>query len=295
VVTDKVMSLTDAVERIPDQATIGVHGASIQGSPMAVLRELGRSRRQGLHVVTLGGSIGIDWLAALGALDRCTFCVLSMEHFGMCPAIRRGIERGSITAEELSETGLYARIGAAARGLPFLTTRGMVGTDLLAVNEQNLRLIDDPFGGGPVVACRALPLDVAVVHAHRADASGNIAMDPTVRYPTATLMPRAAAHVIVTVEQIVGSHVLRREPDRTILPGFVVDAVVEVPFGAHPTSLHPRYTYDPVLHQEWVEAFAAKDAAGFLQRYVLAPTSQAEYLEAIGGSERLSGLTPAVR
>ena len=104
-------------------------------------------------------------------------------------------------------------------------------------------------------------------------------------------MPKAAKHVIVTTEKIVDTEVLRRNPDRTILPGFIVDAVVEVPYGAHPTSFFPYYSYDSDFHRAWAEA--ARDdekAASFMDRYVRSPATQQEYLEAAGGATMLERL-----
>ena len=105
--------------------------------------------------------------------------------------------------------------------------------------NENLTLFQDPFGGETLVACRALVPDVALVHAHRADEHGNVQYEPTILWPDIGIFPKAAQKVIVTVEEIVDSEVLRRNPDRTVLPGFRVDAVVEVPYGAHPTSFYP--------------------------------------------------------
>ncbi len=104
-------------------------------------------------------------------------------------------------------------------------------------------------------------------------------------------MPKAAKHVIVTAEKIVDTEVLRRNPDRTVLPGFIVDAVVEVPYGAHPTSLFPYYSYDSDFHRAWAEA--ARDdekTASFIDRYVRTPATQQEYLDAVGGAELLGRL-----
>jgi glutaconate CoA-transferase subunit A len=213
-----------------------------------------------------------------------------MEHFGMCRRFRAAVEDGSIEVEELSETAMLARLGAAARGLPFLPTNGMIGTDLLTVRNPALKVIPDPFGGRPVVACAALRPDVALVHAHRADRFGNVAMDPGPRYPMSTLLPRAARRVIVTVERIVDTDELRAAPERTILPGFAVDAVVEAPHGAHPTSLFPVYDYDAAFIQSWVEAAGdAQSARQFVDEHVLRHESHEAYLSQLGAT-RLEAL-----
>ena len=112
--------------------------------------------------------------------------------------------------------------------------------------------------------------------------------EPTILWPDIGIFPKAAKKVIVTVEEIVDSEVLRRNPDRTVLPGFRVDAVVEVPYGAHPTSFFPLYGYDGRFHLDWAKVSRdAEQTEEFLRSYVLAPQTQADYLEAVGGSARL--------
>ncbi|GAA2146650.1 CoA transferase subunit A [Actinomadura napierensis] len=289
--TGKVMSAVEAAELIEDGDIVGVQGGPTQCAPMAIVREIIRAGRKNLHAVTLSGGIAVDWLAAAGCLSACTFAAVTMEHFGLCRAFRRRVEAGSLAVEELSETALFARLGAAARGLPFLPTRTMFGTDLLTTGNGALKVMDDPFGGPPVVACRALPLDAAILHAHRADRAGNVGIDAGPRYPTMTTMPRAARRVIVSVERIVPTAELRKAPDRTILPGFAVDAVVEAPYGAHPTSLFPVYDYDRTFMAAWVGAAADDDTArAFLDANVHAPPSHAGYLRLVGGSDRLAEL-----
>ena len=93
---------------------------------------------------------------------------------------------------------------------------------------------------------------------------GNIGYEPTALWPDLGIMPKAATAVIVTAEEIVDSEVLRANPDRTVLPGFMVDAVVEAPFGAHPTSFSPRYGYDTAMHLEWIGAARDDEAVAGL-------------------------------
>jgi glutaconate CoA-transferase subunit A len=280
----KIASLADAGQLVRDGDVVALQNMATQAAPMALVRELIRQERRRLGLVVLVGGIAVDWLAAAGVIDRLIGAAVTMEQFGLCQQYRKGVERGRIWVEELSETALNARLGAGARNLPFLPTRGLIGTDLIEINE-NLKLFQDPFGGETLVACRALVPDVALVHAHRADEHGNVQCEPTVRWPDIGIMPKAAKKVIVTAEEIVDSEVLRRNPDRTILPGFAVDAVVEVPYGAHPTSCHPLYGYDTRLHLEWTSvARDDEQARDFLRRYVLEPATQADYLDRVGGA-----------
>ena len=256
----------------------------------ALVRELIRQKRRELGVVCLVGGIPVDLLAAAGAMNRLIGAAVSMEQFGLCQRYRKAVEAGAIRVEELSETALNARLGAGARNLPFLPTRGLIGTDLIDVND-NLMMLDDPFGGPSVVACKALVPDVSLVHAHKADRFGNIGYEPTALWPDLGIMPKAATTVIVTAEEIVDSEVLRANPDRTVLPGFMVDAVVEAPYGAHPTSFFPRYGYDAAMHLEWIGSTRDDEAvAAFMEKYVTGPADHTAYLEAVGGTERQAAL-----
>jgi glutaconate CoA-transferase subunit A len=285
---EKLTTLAEAVARVENGDVVALQNMATQAAPMALVRELIRQEKQGLALVVLVGGIAVDWLAAAGAINRLIGAAVSMEQFGLCQQYRKAVEQGRVRVEELSESLLNARLGAGARNLPFLPSRGAIGSDLIALNPENLIMLDDPFGGLPVVACRALVPDVALIHAHRADRFGNIQYEPTVLWPDIGIMPKAASRVIVTAEKIVDSEVLRRHPNRTILPGFMVDAVVEVPYGAHPTSFFPYYGYDSRFHREWTAVSRDDSAAsGFLRRHVLTPASQTEYLDAVGGESCL--------
>jgi glutaconate CoA-transferase subunit A len=108
-------------------------------------------------------------------------------------------------------------------------------------------------------------------------------------WPDIAIMPKAARRVIVTTEAIVDSEVLRRHPERTILPGFMVDAVVEVPYGAHPTSFYPCYGYDSRFHLQWTSVSRDPDkAAGFIDRHIRGASTQQQYLESAGGAAMLA-------
>ena len=287
----KVMTIEEAVGLVHDGDVVALQNMATQAAPMALVRELIRQERRNLGLVCLVGGIAVDWLSAAGVIDRFIGAAVSMETFGLCQQYRKAVETGRVRVEELSETALNARLGAGARNLPSLPTRGLIGTDIIDVNE-NLKTFQDPFTGETLVACRALVPDVALVHAHRADEHGNVQYDPTILWPDIGIFPKAARKTIVTAEEIVDSEVLRRNPDRTVLPGFRVDAVVEVPYGAHPTSFYPKYSYDARFHLEWTKvARDDEQAQAFLQRYVREPESHADYLQAAGGAERLMEVT----
>jgi len=242
---EKVTTLDEAIAPINDGDVVALQNMATQAAPMALVRELIRQQKRDLGLVVLVGGMAVDWLAGAGVINRLIGAAVTMEQFGLCQQYRQGVEAGRIRVEELCETVLNARLGAGARNLP---------------------------------------PDVALVHAHRADRFGNIQYEPTTLWPDIGIMPMAARRVIVTAEEIVDTEVLRRNPDRTILPGFMVDAVVEVPYGAHPTSFFPNYGYDSRFHREWVEAARDPEQVNaFIDRYVRAPSDQKEYLHAVGG------------
>ena len=245
---DKLVSIEQAASLVRDGDLVALQNMASQIAPMAMVRELIRQRRRNLGLICILGGIPVDWLAAAGVIDRFLGPAVSMEQFGLCQPFRRGVESGRLKMIEVAEGALLTMLGAATRGLPFLPSKSMIGTDLIALNPDLFRMIDDPFGGTPLVACRALTPDVALIHAHMADRAGNVQIDAGPVGPDLGIMPKAARRVIVTVEEIVESDVLRRNPDRTVIPGFVVDALVHVPHGAHPTSLFPRYGYDAAMH-----------------------------------------------
>lgn len=289
----KVTTLEKAISLVSDGDVVALQNMATQSAPMALVREMIRQEKSGIGLVVLVGGMAVDWLAAAGAIDRLIGAAVTMERFGLCQQYRKAVESGRIRVEELSESVLNARLGAGARGLPFLTTRGAIGTDLIANNPDNLRLLEDPFGGEPVLACRALVPDVALIHAHRADQFGNIQQEPTAYWPDIAIMPQAARKVVATVEEIVDSDVLRQHPERTILPGFMVNAVVEVPYGAHPTSFYPDYDHDRLFHEKWIGV--ARDealSAEFIERFVRGPACQDDYFKEVGGKEMLQRILP---
>lgn len=281
---DKTLSLADAAALVRDGDVVGLQNMATQAAPMAVVRELIRQQRRDLTLVALVGGIAVDWLAAAGCLRKFLGPVVSMERFGLCQNYRKAVQAGAIEVEEYSETTFLARLGAAARGLPFGISKGLVGTDLVALHPDTLREMEDPFGSGTrVLACSPLPLDVAIVHSHRADAAGNAQYEPHTIWPDVQIFPKAARRVIVTTEKLVSEEEIRRNPGRTAIPHFIVDAVVEVPFGAHPTSWFPDYGYDSALHEAYTQASADPQATqAWLDTHVRGPATQEEYLRVAG-------------
>ena len=124
---EKLTTLAEAIALVRDGDVVALQNMATQAAPMASVRELIRQRKRGLSLVVLVGGMAVDWLAAAGVIDRLIGAAVSMEQFGLCQQYRRAVERGAIRVEELSESLLNARLGAGARNLPFLPSRGAIG------------------------------------------------------------------------------------------------------------------------------------------------------------------------
>ncbi len=280
---EKKLNIEAAAALVPDGSTIALGGLSMNSSPMALVRELIRQEKRDLTVVAIVNGLAVDWLAAAGCVRRVLTGLVSFEGMGLAPNFRHAVESGMLAVEEYSEYLLIARLRAAATNLPFMPTKAGLGTDVLALHPDTTRLETDPVTGEAYVACTPLPVDIAIVHAHAADGFGNVRVDPKLVWMDNEIV-NAAGTTIVTVEKIIPHREFVAEPHRTTYPRFIVDAVVEVPWGAYPTSCFPRYTHD----KEFFAAYstAARAPAQFQQYFseqVLGPETHAAFLQANGG------------
>lgn len=283
----KVTSVEEAAALVPDGATLGIGGLSMNGAPMAFVRELVRREAKDLTLVAIVSSMAVDWLVAAGCVSRVITGLVSFEGFGLAPNFRRAAQAGDIEVEEYSEHLLICRLQAAAYKLPFVPTKAGIGTDVLDLHPETTRLERDPVTGEQYVACTPLPVDVAVVHGHEADPAGNVRVNPKLIWMDSDVV-RAAATTIVTVERIVAWESFTAAPERTTYPRFAVDKVVEVPWGAYPTSLFPEYGHDRAFFQEYLAATADHETwSQFWKERVVAPDDQPSFLDANGGASTL--------
>jgi glutaconate CoA-transferase subunit A len=283
---NKVMSAAEAVRLIRDGDTLAIQGMGTQMSPLALVREIIRAKKRDLKAAMIVGGIGLDWLIAAGCVSKVMAIIVNLDEFGMANAFRRAVEAGQVRMEEYTEHQMFTRFSAGAYGLPFMTSQSGLGSAVVDLHPDTTKVIDCPFTGEKVIACRALVPDVCILHAHRADAVGNVQFFPKPVWGDVDVFPRASNKVIVTVEEIVETDEIRRTPERTGLPYFKVDAVVPVKYGAHPCSLFPVYNFDrKVMEQYAAESRTPEGTQAFLEKYVLAPGSQEEYMAAVGGAE----------
>jgi len=284
---DKRIPLADAAALVADGAIVALGGGLSARLPMAMVRELIRQGRRGLHLIGSAHSIDVDMLVAAGAVRRCEESYVGFEQdIGLAPAYRRAAEESSIEVAESCCATILAQLRAAEMGLPFLPVRGVRGSDIGRLHPEYAE-ITCPFTGETLVAVPALRPDVALLHAPVGDRYGNLHLDQP--YVLDERFASAARTVIATVDELIS-------PDEVaaagvVIPAQLVAAVTEVPFGAHPSSCYPRYAYDRSHLREYVTAAqAGPDEAGkYLAAYVYGTGSEAGYREAVG-ADRLSAL-----
>jgi len=281
---DKVMSEQEAVSKfVYDGCYIGTELYGTVRCPMSLAREVLRQGRKDLRVCGQG-VLELDlWLAA-GIVKKLDITYIGLEVYGTSSALRRAVESGQVeSCVEWSNGAISWRMKAAAMGVPFLPTRSMLGTDTLKYSAA--KVVRDPFTGMRVALIPALILDVALIHVHRADKHGNAQIEGISGF--AAEMARATKRLIISAEEIVPTEEIRRYPDRTMIPYYLVDAVVHAPFGSYPGEMAYVYGRDEAEIKAWVEASkSAEGAKSYLDKYVHGVNCHDEYLQLIG-AERL--------
>ena len=280
----KVIELSELPGLIPEQASVALGGGWFANHPMAAVRELVRARRDDLHLLALLGSVDVDLLIAAGALRELTFSMVTLEAFGLAQNMRRAVQSGALPINEISALSLQVALEAAAKSVPFLPLRGPVGSDLVALHPEVYGTATTSFDAEPTMVVKAIAPDVTIVHALRCDARGNAQFEGTMSQDPE--MAAAAGTVIVTCEELVDTQTIAAAPDLTKIPGFLVDAVVPVEFGAHPTSHVPRYSHDPWQILEYQQS--ALVGGEQMDAYVgqLRSESEDEYRRRVLGPER---------
>lgn len=300
----KIMTLSEAVKLIPDGAHISIGGFTINRHPMAIVYEMIRQKKRNLHLY--GHSPGSDWdlLIGAGCVRAVELAYEADEAFARIgPRFREAVETGLIQWEDYSNFAMVLRFAAGAMGIPFIPTRTMLGSDIIKregfspefrksspkIAAKKLALMDCPFTGERVVLLPAIQPDVTIIHAQVVDTQG------TVRIYGQTFgdeqQAKAAKKLIVTCEEIVQPKKLREFPEHNCVPFFRVNAIINVPYGAHPFACYRYYDYDPEFLRMYHER--AKDDSTFrkfLDEYVYSVSDWEEYLRKIGGDEKLKKL-----
>ncbi|MGH9321019.1 MAG: CoA transferase subunit A [Vicinamibacteria bacterium] len=290
--SEKLMSMREAISRFVDDGDVVLAEGFTHLIPFAAGHEIIRQRKKDLTLCRLTPDLIYDQMVAAGVARKLVFSWTGNPGVGSLHAIRRAVEKQiphEIEIEEYSHFGLATRIKAGASGLPFLPLRTYHGTDLPRVNDR-IKPISCPFTGEELYAVPALKPDVAILHAQRADGSGNTQVWGLLGVQKEAAF--AARKVIVVVEEIVDEELVRKDPNRTLFPGVIVDAVVEEPFGAHPSFVQGYYDRDNDFYVAWEDVSRAEEGLkAYLDEWVYGVEGRAEYAEKLGPTARMR-LTP---
>jgi glutaconate CoA-transferase subunit A len=254
--------------------------------------EIVRQRKRDLTLARLTPDIIYDQMIAGGVASRLVFSWLGNPGVGGLNAIRRRIEADppELELEEYSHFGMVARYTAGAANLPFFPLRSYFETDLPSANPR-IRPIESPYGDGTVYAVPPLKPDVTIVHAQRASAAGDTQVWGLLGCQKEAAF--AADRLIVVVEEIVPEDVIRADPNRTIIPGLIVDAVVVEPWGAHPSYVQGAYDRDNRFYLDWDPISRSEEATqAWLREWVYDLDGRAAYVDKLG-PERIASLRPS--
>ena len=276
----KLATMQDAMNRLVHDGDIVAMEGFTHLIPFAAGHELIRQRRRELALVRLTPDLIFDQMIAAGCARKLVFSWAGNPGVGSLHAFRRAVEHGfprPLELEEYSHFGLALRLQAGAAGVPFLPTRNFAGSDLSRVNPR-IRRVSCPHTGEELWSVPALTPDVTILHAQRADAEGNTQVWGLVGVHKEAAF--AARRVVVVVEEVVPPEVIRRDPNRTLIPGFRVDAVVEEPFGAHPSYVQGYYDRDNDFYARWEEISRdAQSLARYLDEWVYSLADRRAYRE----------------
>ncbi len=285
----KVTDLTSAMRDHVHDGDLVVMEGFTHLIPFAAGHEIIRQRRRNLTLVRLTPDVIYDQLIGAGCCRKLVFSWAGNPGVGSLHAFRRAVESGALEIEEYSHFGLAMRFFAGASNLPFMPIRNYFGSDLPAVNPL-IKPVQSPYGDETLYAVPAIRPDVAILHAQRADEDGNVQVWGLTGVQREAAF--ASSRVIVTVEEIVPREVVRNDPNRTMVPGLVVSAVCQVPYGAHPSYAQGYYDRDTEYYVSWDGV--ARDAAAFdawLREWVYETPTRDAYIEKLGRG-RFEALRP---
>ncbi len=283
----KVCSLKEAVASyVKDGDTLYAAGFT-HLIPFAAGHEIIRQGRKNLTLARATPDLIYDQMVAAGCARKVIFSYMGNPGVGSLRIVRSELEAGRLEWEEYSHFGMITRLSAGASGLPFLPMKQTGAADLEKSNP-NIRRVTDPYSGEEVVVVPALNPDVAIVHVQRADRSGNAHIWGILGEQKEAAF--AARHVILTAEELVDEDVIRSDPNRSMIPGFIVDAVCEVPFASHPSYTQGYYDRDNAFYLSWDQISESPEAVrAWLDEWVYGVQDRAEYWQKLGAEthERL--------
>jgi glutaconate CoA-transferase subunit A len=274
------MTVSDAIAKyVADGDTVYAAGFT-HLIPFAAGHEIIRQQKRELVLARATPDLIYDQMTAAGCARKVIFSYMGNPGVGSLRIVRSAIEQGKLEWEEYSHFGMITRLQAGASGLPFLPMNQTAATDLEKANP-NIKRIPDPYGGKDVIVVPALNPDVAIVHVQRADKEGNAHLWGIIGEQKEAAF--AAKKVILTAEEIVDESVIRSDPNRTLIPSIVVDAVCAVPYSCHPSYAQGYYDRDNEFYLRWDKISESAEAVkSYLDEWVYGVKDREEYWQKLG-------------
>jgi glutaconate CoA-transferase subunit A len=285
--------MAEAIDaHVHDGMSVAIEGFTA-GICFAAGHEIIRQQRRNLTLIRMTPDVIYEQMVAAGVARKLVFSYLGNPGVGPLHGIRRAVEQGipaPLELEEYSHYGMVGRYIAGATHLPFFPLRSYLGSDLPQANPQ-IKWVESPYGDGPIAVVPPLNPDVAILHAQRADAYGNTQLWGLLGVQKEVAF--AARTVIVVVEELVDAEVIRSDPNRTLIPSLVVDAVVVAQFGAHPSYVQGYYDRDNAFYRDWDTLSRDRERTeAWLAEWVHGVPDLAAYLRKLG-PQRQAQLRPA--
>lgn len=276
----KVVSLSAAIQKNINSGDAVYAAGFTHLIPFAAGHEIIRQGLTDLVLARATPDLIYDQLVAAGCARKVIFSYMGNPGVGSLRIVRGEIEAGNLEWEEYSHFSMITRLQAGAAGLPFMPMNHTAAGDLERANPQ-YRTVKDPYSDQEVIAVPALNPDVAIIHVQRADSDGNAQIWGIIGEQKEAAF--AAKRVILTAEEIVSEDVIRSDPNRTLIPGFIVDAVCHVPYAAHPSYTQGYYDRDNTFYLEWDAVSREKDSVrAYLDQWVFGVKDRSEYWNKLG-------------
>jgi len=291
----KVTTMREAVGRYVEDGSVLICEGFTHLIPFAAGHEIIRQGKKDLTLCRMTPDLLYDQMIGAGCARKVVFSWAGNPGVGSLYALRRAVEKSiphRVEIEEYSHFGMVMRMLAGAANLPFMPLKDYYSTDLPKVNP-NIKEVKSPYSDEVLYAVPPLNPDVAIIHAQRADCYGNAQVWGVLGVQKEAAF--ASKRVIVTVEEVVSEEVIRSDPNRTVIPGMIVNAVVEAPFGSHPSYAQGYYDRDNEFYVRWNSICRDEEAfQRYLEEWIYAVEDRAEYVKKLG-RETIRRLTPLER
>ncbi|MCL4333877.1 MAG: CoA transferase subunit A [Candidatus Thermoplasmatota archaeon] len=279
----KIMSMRDAVSSfVHDGDSVYISGFT-HLIDFSAGHEIIRQGRKDLELIRMTPDLVYDQMVAAGTASKLVFSYLGNPGVGSLHCIRRSVEMGEplkVKLEEYTHGSLISALHAGGAKIPFFPVNAVGSTDL-PMHNHNYRYVTDPFTGKSVLVVKPINPDVAIIHVQRADEQGNSQLWGIMGEQKELAF--AGKRVIVAAEEIVESEVIKGDPNRTIVPGIAVNAVVHDPWGAHPSYVQGFYDRDNQFYLEWDRiSRERRSIEEYLQEWVYGVNDRGEYIDKLG-------------